>query len=158
MSVRGGSLKDFFENPIFLSTVSSWFFAQFIKAVIIVLNGRKKSPRDVLETLFWRTGGMPSSHASMVTALATSVAFREGLGSTIFMVIFWIALIVMRDAMGVRRSSGIQAKVLNLLGKDVSEKIDIKYHPVKEVNGHTPLEVVVGGLLGIFIAAAYANL
>ncbi|MDR2535595.1 MAG: divergent PAP2 family protein [Treponema sp.] len=157
-SVRGETLKNFFENPIFLSTVSSWFFAQVIKAVILLLSTRKRSPREVAETLFWRTGGMPSSHAAMVTAMTIAVAFKEGLSSNLFVVSFWVALIVMRDAMGVRRSSGIQAKVLNLLGRNVADRLNVEYHPVKEVNGHTPLEVVVGGLLGIFIAAAYASL
>jgi acid phosphatase family membrane protein YuiD len=157
-SVRGLTLKNFFENPIFLSTISSWFFAQVIKAAILVLNIRKRNVREILETLLWRTGGMPSSHAAMVTAMATAVAFKEGISSNLFIVSFWVALIVMRDAMGVRRSSGIQARVLNLLGRSVADRLEIEYHPVKEVNGHTPLEVVVGGLLGIFIAAAYANL
>lgn len=158
MSVRGGAVKSFFENPIFLSTISSWLFAQIIKAMIVLLNGRKRTPREILATLFWRTGGMPSSHAALVSSMATSVAFREGVSSNLFVVSFWLALIVMRDAVGVRRSSGIQARVLNLLGRNMADRLSIEYHPVKEVNGHTPLEVVVGGLLGIFIAAAYANL
>jgi acid phosphatase family membrane protein YuiD len=64
----------------------------------------------------------------------------------------------MRDAMGVRRSSGIQARSLNFLGKNIEERMGIEYHTVKEVQGHTPLEVVIGALLGIFIAAAYAYL
>ncbi|MDR0568240.1 MAG: divergent PAP2 family protein [Spirochaetaceae bacterium] len=157
-SVRGVTLKIFFENPVFLSTISSWFFAQVIKAMILLLGVRKRNIRDLLATLFWRTGGMPSSHASMVTAMAASVAFQEGIGSNLFIVSFWVALIVMRDAMGVRRSSGIQAKVLNLLGRNMADRLNVEYHPVKEVNGHTPLEVIVGGLLGIFIASAYANL
>jgi acid phosphatase family membrane protein YuiD len=158
MPVRGDTLRDFLENPIFLSTLSSWFFAQFIKALIVVLSRRKKGVREILETLFWRTGGMPSSHASTVTAMSTAVAFQEGIGSNLFIVSFWFALIVMRDAMGVRRSSGIQARVLNILGRNVADKMQVEYQPVKEVKGHTPLEVVVGGLLGIFIAAAFARL
>jgi acid phosphatase family membrane protein YuiD len=60
--------------------------------------------------------------------------------------------------MGVRRSSGIQARTLNLLGRQLAEAVKIEYHPVKEVHGHAPLEVVVGAFLGIFIAAAYAYL
>jgi len=68
------------------------------------------------------------------------------------------ALIIIRDALGVRRSSGIQARVLNLLGRQTSEKLKIEFHPVKEVNGHSPLEVAVGALLGITIAAAFSFL
>jgi acid phosphatase family membrane protein YuiD len=158
MSIRGVSLKSFFENPIFLSGVLSWLFGQLMKGVIVVLGARKKSPREILETIFWRTGGMPSSHAALVSSMTTAVAFQEGVGSNLFVMSLWVALIVIRDALGVRRSSGIQARALNLLGRNVAERLNIEYHPVKEVQGHTPLEVVVGALLGIFIAAAYANL
>jgi acid phosphatase family membrane protein YuiD len=158
ISIRTISLKAFFENPIFLASVSSWFMAQLIKAVIILLNSRKRTPREVLETIAWRTGGMPSSHAALVSSMATSVAFREGVGSNLFAVSFWVALIVMRDSMGVRRSTGLQARTLNLLGRSTADKLDIDYHPVKEVHGHAPLEVAVGALLGVFMAAAYAYL
>ncbi|MDR0723514.1 MAG: divergent PAP2 family protein [Treponema sp.] len=158
MSIRGVALKSFFENLIFLSAVSSWFFAQLIKTVIVLLNTRKKSTREILAIMVLRTGGMPSSHAALVSSLTTSVAFKEGIGSNLFAVSFWFALIVMRDAMGVRRSSGIQARVLNLFGRNVADRLDVEYHPVKEVHGHAPLEVVVGAFLGIFIAAAYASL
>lgn len=158
MVMRGMSLKSFFENPIFLSAVSSWFMAQLIKTAIVLLSRRKKTFHELLEISVWRTGGMPSSHAALVSAMTTSVAFIEGIGSNLFMVSFWLALVVMRDALGVRRSSGLQAKVLNMLGRSVEQKLAVEYHPVKEVNGHTPLEVAVGALLGVFIAAAYASL
>jgi acid phosphatase family membrane protein YuiD len=154
--VRAAPLRAFFENPIFLSSVSSWFFAQVLKTFIVLLNPRKRSPRELLETIAWRTGGMPSSHAALVSAMAVSVAIQEGLGSNLFLVSFWLAMIVMRDAMGVRRAVGLQARLINLLGRHVAERLGIEFHPVKEVMGHTPLEVVVGALLGIFIAAAYA--
>jgi acid phosphatase family membrane protein YuiD len=72
-----------------------------------------------------------------------------------FVVTLFFALIIMRDAMGVRRSSGLQARALNSLGRQLAEKEGIEYHPVKEVHGHTPMEVIVGALLGLFIAAAY---
>jgi acid phosphatase family membrane protein YuiD len=64
----------------------------------------------------------------------------------------------MRDAMGVRRASGMQGKSLNSLGRHLEERFGLEYHPVKEVQGHAPLEVVIGALLGLFIAAAYAYL
>jgi acid phosphatase family membrane protein YuiD len=158
ISIRTIPLKAFFENPIFLASVSSWFMAQLIKAVVILLNGRKRTPREILETIAWRTGGMPSSHAALVSSMTTSVAFREGVESNLFALSFWVALIVMRDSMGVRRSTGLQARTLNLLGRSMADKLDIDYHPVKEVHGHAPLEVAVGALLGIFMAAAYAYL
>jgi acid phosphatase family membrane protein YuiD len=158
ISLKAASLQAFFENPIFLSSVSSWFIAQIVKAVVLLLGRRRRSIRDVVETIVWRTGGMPSSHAALVSSMTASVAFLEGIQSNLFVVSFFIALIVLRDAVGVRRSSGLQARALNALGKQAMEKIAAEFHPVKEVHGHRPLEVVLGSLLGIFIAAAYALL
>ena len=112
----------------------------------------------MLEVLIWRTGGMPSSHSAMVAALAASIAFNEGLASNLFVITLMFALVIIRDALGVRRSSGVQARVLNWLGRQASEKLKIEYHPVKEVNGHSPLEVAVGVFLGIIIAAAFSFL
>jgi len=151
-------MRAFFEHPVFLSAFSSWFLAQLLKALIVLFRKSKKNVRDIALTLLWRTGGMPSSHSSMVTALAVSVAFAEGLSSTLFIVTLCIAIIVIRDSMGVRRSSGIQARSLNLLGKELSQHLQLEYHPVKEIQGHSPLEVLVGSLLGLFIAAAFALL
>lgn len=114
--------------------------------------------RQIVITFIWRTGGMPSSHAALVSGMATAVAFCEGVDSNLFVVSFFSALIIMRDAMGVRRSSGIQGRELNILGRKVAERLAIEFHPVKEVQGHAPLEVILGALLGIFIATAVANL
>jgi acid phosphatase family membrane protein YuiD len=158
MSIRSESVKIFIENPIVLSAITSWFLAQMVKAAIMLLKANRKSGKEVLATIAWRTGGMPSSHAALVSAMTTSVAFKEGVQSNLFVVVFFMSLIIMRDAMGVRRSSGIQGKSLNSLGRNLEERFGFEYHPIKEVQGHTPLEVVIGALLGIFIAAAYAYL
>lgn len=158
LSIHALVFRGFFENIIFLSAVSSWFFAQLIKAIIVLLDSRKRSMREIIITFIWRTGGMPSSHAALVSGMTCAVAFCEGVDSNLFVVSFFIALIIMRDAMGVRRSSGIQGRVLNILGRKMSERFSMDFHPVKEVQGHAPLEVVLGALLGIFIATAVANL
>ena len=166
------ALKGLIENPVFLSVISSLFIAQLIKTIIYLLRRlpprheraevplriKKKNPRDTLEILIWRTGGMPSSHSSMVSALATSVAFIEGIASNLFVVTLMFALIIIRDALGVRRSSGIQARALNWLGHHAAEKLKLDFKPVKEVVGHSPLEVAVGVILGIIIAAAFCFL
>lgn len=152
---RAASVRFFFENPVFLSAITSWFMAQVLKALIVAMRPRKNPGRGVVKVLLWETGGMPSSHAALVTAIALSIAFRNGFGSDLFAVSFFFAMIVIRDAMGVRRSSGLQARALNLLGKEMSDKHSINYQAVKEVYGHTPLEVAVGALLGVFIASAY---
>ncbi|GHV75610.1 phosphatidic acid phosphatase [Spirochaetia bacterium] len=158
MSLRTESVKAFIENPVVLSAVTSWFLAQAVKAAIMLLKANRRSGREILKTIAWHTGGMPSSHAALVSALTTSLAFKEGFQSNLFAVSFFFSLIIMRDAMGVRRSSGIQGKSLNSLGRNLVERFGVEYHPVKEVQGHAPLEVVVGALMGVFIAAAYAYL
>jgi acid phosphatase family membrane protein YuiD len=158
ISSRAESLKLFFENPVFLSSVTSFLTAQLLKAVITLFRRNKKNTRDIVLTIVWRTGGMPSSHAALVSSVVTAVALKEGVHSDLFIVSFWFALIVLRDAMGVRRSSGIQARALNFLGKQSAEKAGVEFHPVKEVLGHAPIEVIIGGLLGIFIAAAFVFL
>jgi acid phosphatase family membrane protein YuiD len=158
MPLRAEPLKAFVENPIFLSSITSFLSAQLLKTVILLLRARKKTAREVVETLVWRTGGMPSSHVALVASMAASTAFAEGIGSNLFQISLWFALVVVRDAVGVRRSSGLQARLLNVLGKHVSDRLDVEFHPLKEVHGHTPLEVVVGGFLGLFIAVAFASL
>jgi acid phosphatase family membrane protein YuiD len=152
------SFRALFENLIFLSTVSSLCTAQMLKAVIFMLGSRRKKKREVIEVIVWRTGGMPSSHSAVVTSLAASIAFTEGISSNLFIMAFWFALVVIRDAMGVRRSAGLLARALNNLGKETAEKAGIDFHAVKEIQGHSPLEVVVGGFWGIFIAVAFALL
>jgi acid phosphatase family membrane protein YuiD len=144
------------ENVVFLSALSSWLLAQIVKVLVILFNGRRKSLRELVEIVIWRTGGMPSSHTATVSSLTVAVAIHDGLDSSLFAICFFFALVVIRDAMGVRRSSGLQSKALNLLGKKTSERLEFDYMPVKEIQGHTLLEVIVGILLGIFIAAAYA--
>jgi acid phosphatase family membrane protein YuiD len=88
--------------------------------------------------------------------MAVSAAFSEGLNSNLFGVCIFFAGVVMRDAMGVRRAAGLQARSLNELGREVSKKLGVDFHPVKEIQGHHPLEVVIGAFLGIFVAAALA--
>ena len=147
------NIKELFSNPIFLSSISSLCTAQLLKGIIYAVKGRKKKTRELVEIVTWRTGGMPSSHAAVVSSLCTSIAFVEGVTSNMFIFSFWFALVVLRDALGVRRSAGLLAKALNNLGRQTAEKTGVEFSAVKEIQGHTPLEVVVGVLLGIFIAA-----
>ncbi|MBL8967542.1 MAG: divergent PAP2 family protein [Spirochaetaceae bacterium] len=149
---------DLFHNPIFLSAVCSLLVAQFLKVVINLFKFRTESFREVLMTFLWKTGGMPSSHSALAVSIATAIAYVEGANTSIFVLALFFALVVIRDAMGVRRSAGIQARTLNQLGKSLSGRIGIPYHPVKEVQGHSPPQVVVGSLLGFFIALAFCTL
>jgi len=156
ISIKAFSLRPLFENIVFLSSLTSWILAQIIKVMIIIFRRKKKTLKELVAIVIWRTGGMPSSHSATVSSMTMAVGINNGIGSTAFAICFFFALIVMRDAMGVRRSSGLQAKALNLLGKNTGDRMGFDYHPVKEIQGHSPLEVIVGSLLGIFIAAAYA--
>ena len=147
--------KTFFENMIFLTSFSSLFTAQLLKGIIYILKNRKRKTVELVEIIAWRTGGMPSSHAALVCSLCTSIAFMEGVTSNFFVFSFWFALVVLRDSMGVRRSAGLLARALNSLGKQAADKNGLDFNSVKEIQGHSPLEVVVGGLLGIFISAGF---
>ena len=149
---------DLFENPVFLSALCSLLLAQFLKAVINILRARSKSFYDVAVTFFWKTGGMPSSHSALAVSIATAIAYTEGTNTSIFVLALFFALVVIRDAMGVRRATGQQARVLNLMGKELASRFGLPTHTVKEVHGHNPAEVLVGGVLGFFIAIAFCTL
>ncbi len=149
----------FLQNPILLACLFSWLLAQFLKAAIKLIYGRIHSFQELMEVMIWRTGGMPSSHSALVTSLCTTIAFRHGLHSDMFIFALCFFLVVIRDAFGVRRSSGIQAKKINELGKELESKNSIeKYKPIKEVNGHTPMEVLCGCLLGFFVGLSFSLL
>lgn len=149
----------FFRNQVLLSCIFSWFGAQFLKTAINLIYGRIHSLGELFEMMIWRTGGMPSSHSALVTSLCTTIGFKDGIHSDIFILSLCFFLVVIRDAFGVRRSSGIQTKKLNEIGRELNEKkILDHYETMKEVNGHTPMEVLCGCILGFFIALAFSLL
>ena len=152
-------MKAFFTSPIFLACIFSWLGAQFIKAIINLIYGRIHSFGELLEVMIWRTGGMPSSHSALVAALCTTIGFRNGANSDVFMLSFAFFLITIRDAMGVRRSSGMQAKKINEIGRELDDKkVLSEYKPIKEINGHTPMQVIFGIVLGFLIGLAFSLL
>lgn len=142
-------LNQVLSNEIFMAAIISWFAAQLLKTIIHVIINKK----FVVERLVG-SGGMPSSHSSTVCALATATAIHYNASSFEFAMAFVFAIIVMYDAIGVRRETGIQAKVLNELieliaamGKPMSAQ-----EKLKEFVGHTPPQVFAGAILGIVIA------
>jgi len=152
-------IRSFFTSPIFLACIFSWLGAQFLKAIINLIYGRIHSFGELIEVMIWRTGGMPSSHSSLVASLCTTIGFRNGINSDIFILSFAFFLITIRDAMGVRRSSGMQAKKINELGRLLEKKEVLEdYKVLKEVNGHTPMQVILGCLLGFIIGLAFSLL
>ena len=142
------NFTDLFNNHIIAVTMVSWLLAQSIKLII-----DKIRYREVDFTRIVGAGGMPSSHSAFVTSLATSIAFQNGLDSTEFALAFSLAAIVMYDAAGVRRSAGKQAQVLNKIVHDLySKEHTIKKDRLKELIGHSPVEVFAGAVLGILVA------
>ena len=153
------ALKNFLTNPVWLACIFSWLIAQFIKTGISLIYGRIHSLLELFENLLWKTGGMPSSHSALVTSLCVTIGFRHGLDSDLFIFVLVFFFVVIRDAFGVRRSAGIQARKLNEIGKELEEKKVIsQYKVLKEVMGHTPMEVLCGCIVGFFVGLAFSLL
>jgi acid phosphatase family membrane protein YuiD len=146
-------MKDIFgqlvANKIFLTTLTSWVIAQTIKVTIGVVRQKKFDFR-----WFIGTGGMPSSHASGASTLATAIGLQRGFDSIEFALAASFALVVMFDAQGVRRATGKQARILNKITEDIYWQGRIDDSRLRELVGHTPVEVIVGFLLGVFVAIA----
>lgn len=124
-----------------------WFLGQFLKVPVEYLLNRRMN-----WSLWFSSGGMPSSHSSLMTSVTLSIALNYGFGSPIFALAFAISMIVVYDATGVRRQAGIHAQKINLLFEEILQGKPIEVEKLKEVLGHTPLQVVGGVLLGIAIA------
>ena len=141
-------LNDIFNNYTLVCSLMGWLIASIAKIIIILLREKRLDFRRI-----YGSGGMPSSHSATVSSLAAAVAKTDGLYSTNFAIAFMFAFIVMYDASGVRRAAGEQARILNQLVNNLSENTPVYLKKkLKELIGHTPLEVIVGGLLGILIA------
>ena len=138
-------------NPILTVALLAWFVAQVLKTLInFILLGKFQLER------MWGDGGMPSAHSATVCAMVIATARSEGLGSAIFAVAAVVAIITMHDAMGVRRETGEQAKVLNKMIEqwiDVTEKNApfLQNMHLKEMVGHTPLQVLAGFVVGCVV-------
>lgn len=125
--------------------VLAWFIAQLMKVTLVLIQNRK-----IDFTRFVGSGGMPSSHSSYIVCLAVTIGMQYGWNSGLFAISLAIALIVMYDAAGVRRAAGKQAKVLNKMIHSFNDMIEFEGR-LKELIGHSPVEVVAGALLGIII-------
>lgn len=142
-------------NEILMSSALSWGLAQVIKTLIHLILTKEFVPERLIGS-----GGMPSCHSATVCALTTSIVINEGIQSPFFAMSAILAIIVMYDARGVRRETGIQATVINEIIAIV-EKLgaDVTYdEKLKEFVGHTPLQVLVGAILGVIIALIYCLL
>ena len=132
-------------NPIIDCGVLAWFLAQLVKVILdAVLLGKMEWKR------FFSSGGMPSSHSALVVAVAAAIGKIDGTGGPLFALAVIMSAVVMYDACNVRRSAGDTARLVNkllehmekLTAEDLAENL-------REVMGHTPLQVLVGALLGL---------
>ncbi len=114
--------------------------------------------RDFDLRVFARSGGMPSSHSAMVSSLASVIGIKQGVHSEIFALSVIFAVIVMYDATGVRQAAGKQAKVLNQIIRELFTGQPVSDEELKELIGHTPVEVVVGAAVGIVYAVVWFEL
>ncbi len=137
------------QNQVFWTAVIANVTAQSLKLVLDYLFNGRWDWRRLLDT-----GGMPSSHSATVTALAVGVAMSSGWDSPLFAVAAILALIVMYDATGIRRQAGRQAELLNDLVEELQQVFEEGFarEPVKELLGHSYIEVFVGALLGSLVA------
>ena len=144
-------VKDFFQgiyhNKILLITLTAWVIAQSIKVLLGVIREKRFNFR-----WFIGTGGMPSSHAAGATALASTCGMEFGFDSVVFALATVFAMVTMFDAQGVRRSTGQQAEVLNKIMDDIYWSGKIEPVRLKELIGHTPVQVFMGAIVGFLIA------
>jgi acid phosphatase family membrane protein YuiD len=133
-------------NHVLLASVLAWALAQVSKTVGEIIKER----RLVLSRLV-SSGGMPSSHSALVTGLATAVGRVMGISSPAFAIAAVLACIVMYDAAGVRRAVSIQARILNQMIDEAFQGHPFAEKRLRELIGHTPIQVFVGGVLGICV-------
>lgn len=150
-------LLDLLQNFPLWASIAAIFFAQVVKIPIQFI-----ASRQLNASLAFSTGGMPSSHSAAVTALTTGVGIEQGFGSSVFAIACVFSIIVMFDSTGVRRQTGEQAIMLNILLNDFNRFMSEakswqqkeeyqKKEELKELLGHQPIEVFFGGLTGILL-------
>lgn len=141
-------IGDILDNSVLLVAVIACLIAQASKLVVELVKNRKLNIRALVTT-----GGMPSAHSALVTALATGVGQTSGWASSEFAIATIFAIIVMYDAAGVRQAAGKQARIVNQMVDELfSDKHEFNQDRLKELLGHTPFQVIVGSILGVAIS------
>jgi len=140
-------IRDFSRNYMFWTSLAAWFIAQGIKVALGVFREKRFNFK-----WFADSGGMPSSHTAAVTSLATSIGVTDGFNSGLFTIALIFALIVMFDAQGVRFASGRQAEILNKMLDDIYWKKKLDEEKVKQLFGHTPIQVWAGAVIGVLVS------
>ena len=136
-------------NKVLVISICGWTVAQLLKVFIVLVREKRLDLRYLVVG-----GGMPSAHSAVVSALATSVAMTLGWNSAAFGITAILAMVVMYDAAGVRRSVSKQSIVLNRIVKEFGvrrPKGEVE-RDLREFIGHTPFQVIIGAIMGILIA------
>lgn len=142
-----------FQHPWFWSSFLGWTVAQLIKMIASAIKNKSLDIEYLVST-----GGMPSAHSAMATGLATSIGLTEGFGTPLAMLAMGWAAITIFDAATVRRAAGDQAKVLNQIVREFKESLRFNPRHLKELLGHTQLEVLAGFLTGAITAIMVCSL
>ncbi|HEX9074483.1 MAG TPA: divergent PAP2 family protein [Anaerolineae bacterium] len=143
-------MNELLANQVAQATFFAWAVAQVLKVLIELIWRRKLDLR-----LLTSAGGMPSSHSAIVCALATAVGMHDGVSSSLFAISLVLAVVVMYDAAGVRRAAGVQARILNQIIDELFQGHPISETRLRELIGHTPIQVFVGAALGIVLSWAW---
>ena len=147
-----GVILDILSNRVIQAAALAWAAAQLLKVLLTLAISRRFDKSRVLGS-----GGMPSSHSAMACAMLMTIGFREGFASSTFALAFCFAGVVMYDAAGVRRSTGRNAAVINQLMDVLSgDGYTFDEQRLKELVGHTPIQVLAGALLGTLIGTLMA--
>lgn len=138
---------EIFKSPAFVAAFCAWFIAQGTKVIVEGMQHKKISIKRIIGA-----GGMPSSHSSSVMALTTAVGRINGVSSTEFAICLVFSLIVMYDATSVRHAAGKQAELLNWMIDNWHDNGTDQFNKkLKELLGHTPIQVFIGAILGIVV-------
>jgi len=151
--MEGNFFQQVFNNTVLMTTILSWIVAQALKVIIGVIREKRFNFK-----WFIGTGGMPSSHVAGMMSLATSIGFVCGFYSYQFAIAIVMALVVTFDAQGVRRTVGRQAEILNKILDDIYWRGRVEEERLRELLGHTPIEVFVGAVIGILISVSFYKL
>ncbi len=140
-------ILDLFSNVCFWAAFWSWTIAQCTKMLCSFYRTRRLDFSYLVST-----GGMPSAHSALAMGMATAVGLTAGFGTPVYMVALTLALIIMFDASTVRRAAGLQSRILNEMLDELFKEHHLSEHKLKELLGHTRLEVLMGALVGILVA------
>lgn len=139
--------KQLFSNKVVVAAIIGWLLGQSLKFPLEYLHNKRWD-----WTIMFSSGGNPSSHSSLVTAVALTIGFVDGFDTSLFALAASIGLIVIYDAAGVRRQAGIHAERINEIMSNFLESRHFQENDLKEMLGHTPFQVVSGVLLGTLIS------